>query len=449
MKGIAGDHGRGGAHIAAALHSRPFRRLWLVLSLSSLGDWLGLLATSSFAAGEVTGATAKGAAFGGVIAVRLLPALVLGPWAGVLADRLDRRHTMALCDALRGVLFVSIPVVGVASGDAAVAVGWTVTATLVIEAVGMVWAPAKDAAVPNLLPAGALEAANQLSLATTYGLAPVLAALFMAALHGLAGAGTSGWAGATGLALYFNAGTFFANALVVLFGIPQISRGHRAGPSGRTLPQALAEGWHYVWRSPSVRVVVSRIVLAFGGAGVVIGTGEFFARAVGGGEATFSLLFAALFAGVAGGVIGAPLLPVRRTGYRLFQAALTAAGGFLAALALSPGLAVAMPLCAGMGTGAGIAFLEGWTLLGDGVPDRIRGRVFSFVEAGGRLALLLAISLSSLLVGVGGPLSVHIGHLAGEVPVARLLLFAAGAGLVVAGLVYARPPTPSGDGPPR
>ena len=64
------------------LRIRPFRRLWLVLAVSSVGDWLGLLATSTFAAGRFSGPVAQGAAFGGVIAVRLLPALVLGPLAG-------------------------------------------------------------------------------------------------------------------------------------------------------------------------------------------------------------------------------------------------------------------------------------------------------------------------------------------------------------------------------
>ena len=91
------------------LRIRPFRRLWIVLGVASLGDWLGLLATAVFAQAQVTGAAAQGAAFGGVIAVRLLPALVLGPVAGVLADRFDRRATMVVCDLIRFVLFASIP----------------------------------------------------------------------------------------------------------------------------------------------------------------------------------------------------------------------------------------------------------------------------------------------------------------------------------------------------
>ena len=50
----------GTAELRAILRIRPFRRLWLVLGLSSLGDWLGLLATSTFAADHVSGSAAKG-----------------------------------------------------------------------------------------------------------------------------------------------------------------------------------------------------------------------------------------------------------------------------------------------------------------------------------------------------------------------------------------------------
>ena len=95
----------GVAELRTILRIRAFRRLWLVLGLSALGDWLGLLATSTFAAEQVSGSLAKGAAFGSVIAVRLLPALVLGPVAGVLADRFDRRYTMAVCDLIRFTFF--------------------------------------------------------------------------------------------------------------------------------------------------------------------------------------------------------------------------------------------------------------------------------------------------------------------------------------------------------
>src|SRR5262249_49120497 len=162
------------------LQIRAFRRLWIVLGVASLGDWLGLLATASFAADQVSNSTAKGAAFSGVIAVRLLPALLLGPIAGVLADRFDRRITMLTCVLLRFVLFASIPLAALATTNGGAVSAWTAVATFLVEAVTMVWLPAKDASVPNLLPRGRLETANQLTLATTYGITPVAAALMLA-----------------------------------------------------------------------------------------------------------------------------------------------------------------------------------------------------------------------------------------------------------------------------
>ena len=170
------------ASVRGVLKIKPFRRLWLVLGLSSFGDWLGLLVTSLFAASQVQGSTAQGAAFGGVIVVSLLPALFFGPLAGVFADRFDRRTTMVVCDLLRFSLFASIPTVALVFDSAAVAVTWALVAKFLVEAVGLFWIPAKEASIPNLLPRQRLEAANQLSLITTYGVTPVLAALTVAGL---------------------------------------------------------------------------------------------------------------------------------------------------------------------------------------------------------------------------------------------------------------------------
>ena len=52
-------------------------------------------------------------------------------------------------------------------------------ATVIIEAISLVWLPAKDATVPNLVPPDQLEQANQLSIATTYGSALPAAGIFV------------------------------------------------------------------------------------------------------------------------------------------------------------------------------------------------------------------------------------------------------------------------------
>ena len=139
------------------------------MSVSSFGDWLGLLATTALAAELADGYTAANFALGGVLVVRLLPAVVFGPLAGAFADRFDRRKMMVVADLTRFVLFASIPLVG----DAVVAVRRVVP--------DRVRQPVLDPGQgrrpsPTWSAATSWRPANQVSLVTTYGITPVLAA---------------------------------------------------------------------------------------------------------------------------------------------------------------------------------------------------------------------------------------------------------------------------------
>src|SRR5215471_15586812 len=168
-----------GQRQASVLAIRPFRRLWIATSLSSLGDWLSLLALSALAyslTGQRVQATAGAIAVGGVWITSLLPYLLLGPLAGALADRLDRRMNMFIGDVIRAALYLSIPLnllLGFASE-----LTWIYVVQFLASCASLFWIPAKDASIPNLVPREQLEAANQLSLLTTYGTAPVAAFVF-------------------------------------------------------------------------------------------------------------------------------------------------------------------------------------------------------------------------------------------------------------------------------
>src|SRR4051812_33011607 len=213
------------AKLRAVLRVRDFRKLWLSMSLSSFGAWLGLLAITATATSLVNGFAAANFALGGVLLFRLLPAIVLGPLAGAFADRFDRRKTMVVVDIIRFGLFASIPVV-----DNLI---WLFVAQFLIEAFTLFWIPAKEAAVPNMLRKDQLEPANQLSLVTTYGFTPVLASVVFALLTTVGGRLSDVIPGVdqVDLALYLNALTFLVAAFVI-WNLPSISGRRAAGPVG-------------------------------------------------------------------------------------------------------------------------------------------------------------------------------------------------------------------------
>jgi dTMP kinase len=377
------------------LRIEPFRRLWTALSLSSLGDWLGLLALTALAPRLVDGGyAAANLAIAGVFILRLAPAVLVGPLAGVVADRLDRRWTMVVCDVARFALFLSIPLVGT--------LWWLFAATLLIEVASLLWIPAKEATVPNLVPRERLETANQLSLFTTYGTAPVAAALFagLALLSGMLDNAVSS-IGQVELALYVNAATFLVSAATIarLTDIPP-RRPRDASTPG--LWRTLVEGWTYVGRTPLVRGLVVGMLGAFAAGGAVIGLARTFVTDLGGGDPGYGLLFGTVFLGLALGMFLGPRLLPDLSRRRLFGLSIGAAGLALALLALIPNMVIAVLLTSVIGAFAGVAWVTGYTLLGLEVADEVRGRTFAFVQTMVRVVLVAVLAAAPLLAAAFG-----------------------------------------------
>ena len=73
--------------------SKSFFRLWLAQFVSSLGDWIGLIAILAIAARVSNN---SGAAVSLVMVTRVVPGFFLGTVGGVIIDRFDRRKVMVL-----------------------------------------------------------------------------------------------------------------------------------------------------------------------------------------------------------------------------------------------------------------------------------------------------------------------------------------------------------------
>ena len=424
--------------VRGVMRVTAFRRLWYSTALSSLGDWLGLLATTALATNLTTSRSAQGYALGGVLIVKLLPALLLGPLAGVFADRFDRRRTMIISDAIRFVLFLSIPLAHLVVGRNQT-LAWLLIASFLIECVSLFWMPAKDASVPNLVRRDQIEPANQLSLITTYGLTPVLGAglfsLLSLTTNVLARHFAFFQAQPVNLALYFNAGTFLFGAIVVVF-IPEIS-GHRdQRPDEQpSLLFLLREGAQFIRSSQLVGGLIIGLIGAFVGAGAVIGTGKLFVASLHGGNAAYGVLFGAVFVGLGSGMGFGPKIAGELSRRRLFGIALIFAALCLILTSVMPQVALAVFFVVGLGFGAGVAYLSGMTLLGTEVNDVIRGRVFALLQSMIRIVLLLALAAAPFVVAqLGRPRIPGIGVVDGT----HIVLMAGGVLCLVAGLLAYR-----------
>src|SRR5690606_25600762 len=240
-------------------------------------------------------------------------------------------------------------------------------------------------------------------------------------------------------ALLLNAASRLATALVVFFGIREISgRDGGIGQHRVALLRQFLDGWKYIGKTRLVRGLVLGILGAFAAGGIVVGTAQFYAQSLGGGNATFYLLVGIIFIGLVCGIaLGAWLIgELSRRRWFGMSIVLAAIGVIVLAVAVHLTIAVVGALL--VGAGAGMAFLSGLTLLGSEIGDPLRGRVFAVVHTGVRAVLMVSIALTGVLVGAGGSRVLGLGFVQVPISYTRVLLFAAGVAGILAGRVAFR-----------
>jgi dTMP kinase len=365
---------------------------------SSLGDWLGLLATTALAQ-QLSGGSYATANFAiaGVFIARLLPAVFLGPIAGVIADRFDRRRLMVSVDVMRAALYISIPIVHTYF--------WLYTAMILVECLTLFWSPAKEASVPNLVPRDKLENANQVSLLAAYGTAPIAAILFslLTLLSGaLAAISPLIPTNSIDIALYVNALSFLFAAWTIR-GLKEIPKGSASKSNkDENVGQSLIQGWKAVSESKIIHGLIIGMVGAFSAAGAVIGLARTFVGDLGGGDAAYGVLFGSVFTGLAIGIAFGPKVFAQFSRRRLFGAALTTSGLFLVLLALISNLVLSVFIVVFLGAFSGISWVTGFTMLGMEVTDDVRGRTFAFVQSLIRITLVAVLAIAPIIAATIG-----------------------------------------------
>ena len=165
--------------VGTLVRRQSYRDLLVGQAVSALGDWMGTVAFMALTL-AITGSPA---AVGGILALRLIPAAIGGPLAARAASRWDRRRTMLTMDAARAAMIALVPFVR--------GLWWIYLWAFLIEVASIVFLPARDASIPDIVDSNELPLANGLILGSSYGSIPLGAAAF-AAVAALPGSDVGG-----------------------------------------------------------------------------------------------------------------------------------------------------------------------------------------------------------------------------------------------------------------
>ena len=373
-----------GAPAEAAVPPRGFKYLVASEGISVAGDWV-LLTAAAVTVFKETGSTTAVSVMLGLAAV---PTVLLGPLAGAVADRFDRRKLMLLADMLSAVVLL-VCLAGVAGGLKLPSVYLAVAAIAVISTFDR---PASEAILPRLVGRGGLGRANS----------SVRFATRLAQIAGPAAASGLLSTGGLSLVLGVDAVSFVFSGLLVLGIDAAVSRPTSDGGSHSPM-RAAAAGIAYVRARGRLLMVMLAIgVVSLVGPVVNAGTITLVSDELHLADSRYGILLAVEGA-------GALLLALAFLGLgkrlRLLPTgagALIVTGASAILLGVAPNL---LSACLAMALqGAGVVGLQvGFaSYLQSESEDAFRGRVMSLVSVVASFAALVGFAGAGPLVDVVG-----------------------------------------------
>src|SRR3989442_15086460 len=137
--------------------NRNFRRLWSAQIVSEIGDWFYTLSIYSLLL-QLTGHASSVAL---ALVLQVLPQTFVGPTAGVVNDRVRRKHVMITADLVRMAVVLAMLLVRSRSTV------WLVYPLLLLETImAAFFEPARNSVIPNITARGDVIVANTLASST-------------------------------------------------------------------------------------------------------------------------------------------------------------------------------------------------------------------------------------------------------------------------------------------
>jgi len=351
-----------GAAFRDVVRNDNLRRLELAWTASIVGHWAYLIAVSVYAYG-VGGNSAVGLIF----FLRMIPAALLAPFAGLLADRYRRDLVLLASLLTRAVLIAAAAVCVVLDTSPAIVYALAIAAAIATTP----FRPAQAALTPTLTRSPReLTAANAVS-STVESLAafvgPALAGLLLAVAS-------------TATVFFLNVGLVLVAAVFIfLLDVVHPKRAPEAHAS--TIASEALAGFRTIGGEPSLRVLVGLFTAqTLVAGGLAVYTVVLAIDTLGLGNAGVGYLESALGVGaIVGGVFALSLTGVRRLS-PAFVFGILLWGVPLVLLGLWPTVVAALLLLGLVGFGNSLLDVAMFTLVQRAVPDHILARAFGVIQ---------------------------------------------------------------------
>ncbi|MCI4373142.1 MAG: MFS transporter [Thermoplasmata archaeon] len=326
----------------------------------------------------------------------ILPGIALGLFAGVLADRYDRRRIMITADLVR---FVVMAVLAASLFFVGFSLLLVLGAMTLVYSFSALFTPASQAILPRIVPTGQLEGANGL-------------------LSALTQTGYTVGAGAAGLVIVFagavtgfgiNAATYALSAIFLF----QIATSYgrpiaEAGVAVRSFRREFGEGVQYMRAHRPVLEATFGFLPANFLLTMVISFFVVYAATVYGGDvAAYGYIVAALAAGAVFGALAVPRMRARRFAGLLMGAGVLAQGGTVILLYVGRSLPVSLAGALGAGITIGLINTVYYSTMQAIVPNEILARVLSIDSVGAFVAIPAGLIVGGLLASSHGILFVY------------------------------------------
>lgn len=348
---------------------KDFRLVWVGNFIALGGQWIQM-----FSIGWLVLLLTDGNAVltGTVIAIRALPILLIGPWAGVLADRVDRRKVVMATQAVMAVAACLFALLVVASDLGTDPVTgplrpWHPFLYMIISGIAhSIIQPVRQAMIANTVPRHALTSAlalNGMVYPSTRIIAPAIGGLIIATLG-------FNWN-------FFLEALAYVGIIVMLIPVKLPYRTNTSGPQSSPL-RSMQEGLAYVWRQKIIlQLIIMLLIPNIVFQPLIFLLPVFTTEVLDKEAATGGILAAAM--GV-GGVVAAVI--IAGTGFIIRKGLVTfigLAGGslFVVLFSLVPWWIASFAFLTGLGFCQYAFRVANSTLIQTTVPDELRGRVMS------------------------------------------------------------------------